>query len=171
MNIIKLSGPVHFLFVLLLSNCLSGDSPSPFSHWALWNIVHRSFEGFQTQASKGGKRVDSIRLLCNMVQFQFPLTLFFLTILNSQVLFVTPSFPVVKYHAYISSQVLNPQILLRIQQPKSSEISRVFTGLKGEKITLNKYLQMFCFPCPLSPKDGEYELFSRNFLISSTCCD
>lgn len=80
MNIIKFSGSVHFLFVLLLSRCLSGGSPSPFSQWALWNIVRRSFEGFQAQTSKGGKRVDSIRLPCNMVWFQFPLTLFFLTI-------------------------------------------------------------------------------------------
>lgn len=123
---------MHFLFVLLLSRCLSGGSPSPFSQWALWNIVCRSFEGFQAQTSKGGKRVDSIRLPCNMVWFQFPLTLFFLTILNSQVLLVTPSFPVVKYHAYISSQVPNPQTLLRIQQPKSSETRRVFAGLKGK---------------------------------------
>lgn len=122
---------MHFLFVLLLSRCLSGGSPSPFSQWALWNIVCRSFEGFQAQTSKGGKRVDSIRLPWNMVWFQFPLTLFFLTILNSQVLLVTPSFHVVKYYAYISSQVPNPQTLLRTQQP-TSETRRVFAGLKGK---------------------------------------
>lgn len=172
MNIIALSGPVCFLFVLVCSSCLSGAHLHHSLNGPLWNIVLWSFEGFQAQTSKGGKGVDSIRLPCNMIQFQFPPTLIFLIILNSQVLLFTPSFPVVKYHASISSQVPNPQTLLRIQQTKSSETRRVFTGLKGKKeITLNKYLQMFCFPHPLSPKDGVYELFSRTFLISSTCCD